>query len=190
MKHVTPFHLFENASGEVIYYHGTSSSLPFERFDRHMDGNGIVNPSRKKFGGFFFTSERENALYYCEELLCRVRIRNITNAAEEEKHSPTVLKQAIADGVTLCLRDVVDGSHASDVVVVPYDNIDDVEIIGWEFVGEEESYFETLDKLFGMGEEDYPIDQEAIEDFFEMTGGGFDIAMTIPVFQKYYDSKR
>lgn len=189
MKHVTPFHLFENASEEVIYYHGTRSPLPFERFDRNMDGTGIVNPSRKKFGGFFFTSERDNALYYTEDLLCRVRIRNMVDAPEEHKHSPTVLKQAIADGVTLCLRDVVDGSHASDVVVVPYDNLDTVEIVGWEFVGDEESYFETLDKIFGSGEEDDYIDQYSIEDFFEMTGGGFDAAMSLPVFKKYYDSK-
>ena len=188
MRHVTPFALFEQSLPEGVYYHGTSSALPFQAFSPNMDGMGIVTPSHKRYGGFFFTSSHENALYYAEDLICRVRISGITNCPEALTHSPTALRAALTQDTILRLGDVLDGSHHSDVVVVPYSRLDGVTILDWEFVGEEESYHVGLDRLFEPeGEE---ATQEDIADFFEMTGGGLDVALTVPAFARYYRAKR
>lgn len=48
-------------SKNIKAYHGTRTIFPFEQFDSKMDGSGIVSNSGKKYGGFFFTSEFENA---------------------------------------------------------------------------------------------------------------------------------
>jgi hypothetical protein len=181
--------IFENLLGENsnIWYHGTAGLFPFKEFSPSMDGQGVVNMSRKKFGGFFFTSEPKNAEFYGENFIAKVTINNLTQAPEHQNHPPTVMKLAINDGVSYIIPDTLDGSHYSDVAVVPISNLNDVDIIQWIFVGDEEFYYESLDNFFG-GDDEF-VSQRTIESFIEMTGGGLDYLLDIPVFNNYYNSK-
>ena len=111
--------LKESTEGNTIKaYHGTRSFLPFERFNKRMDGSGLVNPSGKKFGGFFFTSEFENAQFYTEWFVAEVKINNVF-VFPEESRSPTVLKTGIQQNKIYQLEDVLDGQIVSDITVVP-----------------------------------------------------------------------
>jgi len=68
------------------YYHGTKTPIPFESFEANAIGSGLVS-SGKKYGGFFFTSEFENAEFYTEWFVCQVTIKNIIESAYAKKKS-------------------------------------------------------------------------------------------------------
>jgi len=170
-----------------IYYHGTRTTFPFSKFDERLDGSGIVS-SGNKFGGFFFTSNKENAEYYTEWFVATVKINNIEPNPLPQTHSPTVLKQAIKDNKNYKINDVLDGSSYSDIVVVPHQNLNDITIIKWEFVGDEESYFETLDNFFGH-EDINDINKENILSILKMINVDPNYIMKIPIFKKYFDLK-
>lgn len=113
------------------------------------------------------------------------------------------MKKAYEDDNIYIVRDVLDGSMHSDIVVVPYNKINNIQIVNWTFVGDKEVYFESLDEFFGgdmdpNDEESYDddgnmmepyIDQSMIASFINMTGGGLYYLLTIPIFKEYYNSK-
>lgn len=65
----------------------------------------------------------------------------------------------------------------------------DITIVNWEFVGDEESFFEQLDRLFGGGEIDDEINSDLITDTLSMLHIDIKFLLKIPIFKKYYDSK-
>ena len=72
--------------------------FPFEKFDAKMDGTGVVSTGAKKYGGMFFTSVADNAQFYTEYFICKVKIDNLEKSPTKDSHSPTVLRQAVQDG--------------------------------------------------------------------------------------------
>jgi len=196
-------YVFEQNSNNGKFYHGTSSKFPFQKFDKSLDGSGIASSGGKKYGGFFFTSDFDNAEFYTEWFIAEVKINNIDEDPLKSTHPPTVMKRALEDNKIYIVREVVDGATYSDIVVVPNNQIDNVEILNWTFVGDKESYFESLDDFFGgdmdpNDEDSYDdegnlmepyIDKEMIASFIEITGGELDYLLSIPVFREYYNSK-
>ena len=156
-----------------------------------MDGSGLVTNGGNKYGGFFFTNKLENAEYYSEYFVAKVSINNIQPDPTKGSHPPTILKKAIADGKNYFIHDVLDGSHYSDIVVVPNTNLIDIKIIDWLFVSEKEFYYEQLDNFFGGEEEEEEpyINQDIIESMISMTGEGLEYLLSIPIFNEYYNSK-
>lgn len=177
----------KQASTTVVAYHGTRTDLPFETFDSSLIGTGIVSSRGREYGGFFFTTEKENAAYYTEYFIAKVKISNVTPSPTETTHPPTAMKQAVKDHAIYLLEDVVDGHIPSDVIVVPASEIHNIEIVDWEFVGDEDTIFDDYDELFGS-EGDSP-DQDDISDILEMMGKDIDYLMTVPIFRKYYNSR-
>lgn len=50
-----------------IAYHG--SRVPYlTQFDLHMEGTGVVNNGNGRYGGIWFTSSRENAAFFADQL--------------------------------------------------------------------------------------------------------------------------
>ena len=175
-----------------IWYHGTRSLLPFMSFDKVMDGSGFVSSGSQRYGGFFFTSEFGNAEYYTEWFVGKVTLNNLIELPQA-KHPPTVMKQAIIDKKNYVIIDTLDGSMHSNIAVVPHSNLNDIKILDWEFVSDKEFYFEALDSMFGGDEEGEDgtiyVSQWIIQEFFNMTGGGLDYALRIPIFNEYFNSK-
>ena len=183
--------LKEGLDTSNIWYHGTRSLLPFMLFNKEMDGTGIVSSRGTRYGGFFFTNEFDNAEYYTEWFVCKVTIKNLIELPNSN-HPPTVMKQASSDGNNYVVMNVLDGSKYSNVAVVPNSNLDDIKMLDWIFVSEKEYYFEALDSMFGGEEEDdgtIYVSQWIIKEFFDITGGGLEYALTIPVFNEYFESK-
>lgn len=170
----------------IIAYHGTRTDLPFEEFDISLIGSGLVS-TNKQFGGFFFTTEKENAAYYTEHWVAQVKITNVAGSPVESTHPPTVLRQAQHDRAIYLIEDVVDGHLPSDIIVVPEALLEHVEIIRWDFVGDKETTFEGWDQMFDSEEED--LDQYRIDDVLDMMGLDLGYLMTIPLFREYYESK-
>lgn len=191
-------HIFGQNSNGGIFYHGTSSKFPFKKFNKFSEGTGLVSSGGRKYGGFFFTSEFENAEYYTEWFVAEVKINNIHEDPLNSNHPPITMKKAVEDNKIYIVRNVYDGAMYSDIVVVPHSQIDYVEIVGWKFVGDKEIYYEQLDNFFGGDEEEYDeegnsvepyIAQGMIDSFINMTGGELDYLLSIPIFKEYYDSK-
>jgi len=172
-----------------IWYHGTSGLFPFQSFSHLMDGMGVVNTGRKKFGGFFFTDVIDNAEFYSENFVAKVRIHNLIPAPDNQKHPPTVMQLAIKDKKSYVVSDVLDGSHYSNIAVVPISNLKNVVIMDWVFIGDKDFYYSSLDEFFGGDEEDKFISRSIIDSFINMTGGGLDYLLKVPVFKSYYFSK-
>lgn len=174
------------------YYHGSKSPIPFEKFEPNSIGTGIVS-SGQKYGGFFFTSEFENAEYYTEWYVVEVNIKNIEPSPIAQKNPPLNMKQAVQDKKIYLISDYLDGAVHSDIVIVPASLVGNVQIVKWTFVGDEESYFEYLDKYFTMGndeeEDENFLTQDYISSIMSMTGGGLDYALQEPTFRKYFESK-
>ena len=103
-------------------------------------------------------------------------------------HPPTVMKQAIKDEANYLLENVVDGNTPSDIIVVPTSNLEDIEILSWEFVGDKEDVFSEYDELFGY--EDGYLDPDYIEEVLYVMGENLDYLLSIPVFKEYYESYR
>jgi hypothetical protein len=184
--------LREQLNQKIPYFHGSKSPIPFEKFEPQSIGTGIVS-SGQKYGGFFFTSQFENAEYYTEWFVVEVSIKNIEPSPIAQKNPPQNMKQAVQDKKIYLISDYLDGAVHSDIVIVPASLINDVTITNWTFVGHEESYFEYMDKYFTMGndeeDEDYGITQDYISSIMAMTGGGLDYALQVPMFRKYFESK-
>jgi len=110
-----------------------------------------------------------------------------------KKNPPENMKQAIVDKKIYIIPNILDGAAMSDIVIVPSILIDNVSIINWKFVGEEQFYFDYLDEYFTIGndgeEDENFITQDSISGLFSMTGGGLEYALQIPIFRKYFDSK-
>lgn len=188
----------------VIAYHGTNSVIPFQSFDSHMIGTGLVS-SGNKYDGFFFTTEKENAEYYTEYFLCKVLIKNVKQNPINTTQPSTVLKKALEDRTNYIIADVLDGAIISDIIVVPKNNTNTVDIIEWEFVGDEDFLFEKYDEIFGYtdesedDEDNYDDDGNfmvrrtaagLIDDAIESMDLDINSLLKIPVFKKYYNTKR
>lgn len=176
---------------ETIAYHGTKSFIPFQKFEPSMIGTGIVS-SGTKYGGFFFTTEKENAEFYTEWFIAKVSISNVfENPIENFTKRPVdVLKVGIKDNKNYIVHDYLDGIVYSDIIVVPIKNVNTVEILSWEFVGDEESLFEKYDETFGLDEEELIITQDMIKETLDIIEIDINYLMKIPVFKKYFDSKK
>ena len=140
----------EQVRNSVIAFHGTRTDISFSRFDPSMIGSGFVSTGTK-FGGFFFTSEQENAEYYTEYFVIKVEINDVKPNSLKEKHPPTVLKKAIENDEIYYIKDYLDGAVFSDITVVPKNKIDNIKILEWIFVGDEEWLFKRYDDFFGGG---------------------------------------
>ena len=137
----------------ITAYHGSSTVFPFEEFDSGFIGSGIVSWGSKGRKGFFFTTEKENARFYTENFIAKVRISNVGPNPLDTEHPPTVLQQAMEDRSNYLLENVVDGHSPSDVVVVPGSNLDTIDIIEWEFIGDKESLWAEYNELFDPDDE-------------------------------------
>jgi hypothetical protein len=185
MKYIKEYHNSNN-----IYYHGTVSKLPYQKFSKNCDGMGTVSTGGRKYGGFFFTSSKENAEFYSEYFVAKVSINNII--ISKDSHPPTAMINADRDNKNYLVKDILDGAVFSDILVVPMSNLNDITILEWEFQGDEECeqfYFEQLDKMFGDQDENYFTTRDMISDTIEMIELDIDFLLSIPVFKKYYDSK-
>jgi hypothetical protein len=175
-----------------IYYHGTSQKLPFTTFDSSMVGTGFVAMG-SKFPGFFFTSEMKNAEYYSEYFVAKVKIDNIKPNPYNQKHPPTILDKAYNDGNNYLIDDYLDGAYYSDIVVVPKQNLSDIQILEWIFIGDKEDIFNVWDEFFG-GEEDeeyggYYVNHDIILSLLKIIEVDIDMLLSIDVFKEYWDSK-
>lgn len=179
MKHIKEYHKYNN-----IYFHGTVAKIPYENFDKNCDGSGVVSIGGKKYGGFFFTSIQENAEFYSEYFVAKVKIENIV--VSNNRHPPSALVDSIKDNRNYLVKEVLDGAVMSDVVVVPMYNLNNIKILEWIFVGDEEFYFEQLDQMF---DEEGIVNQDMISDIISMIDMDINFLLSIPIFKKYYDSK-
>lgn len=179
----------ENLKTSVTAYHGTNSLFPFTEFLPSMIGKGIVSHGNK-YGGFFFTTEIENAEYYAEYFIATVQIPESELNENTDKHPSSVLKKAESNNKIYIIKDVHDGIIISDIIVVPVDKLDKVHIKSWNFVGDEEMLFEKYDDLFGNGiGDENKINKSDIIDVLEMLMIDIKFIMKIPIFKKYYNSK-
>jgi len=174
---------------DKIYYHGTRTPLPFQNFDPKLIGTGLVSSGQKEYGGFFFTSEKENAEFYTEYFVASVKIANLIPNPTTSSHPPTVMQIASKEQKNYVVNEVLDGAVYSDIAVVPSSNVKDIQIISWEFIGDTESYFEHLDRIFGSGEEDDFVNKDMIIDTIRMIELDPNYLLKIPVIKQYYDSK-
>lgn len=172
---------------EIIAYHGTISYLPFRKFDMKMIGKGIVSTGND-YHGFFFTTEKDNADFYTEYFIIKVKIHNVKNNSTDSKHPPTVLKEANINRENYLIEDILDGHIISDIIVVPKTNLNDIEILEWEFVGDEETLFEKYDSFFGGDNND--ISQDIIKEVLDIIELDLKYLLKIPVFNKYFKSKK
>lgn len=172
----------------IEVFHGSSTYLPFEKFDQRMIGSGLVTRGTNH-GGFYFTTDRGNAEFYSEHFVLRATIRNVHRSVLGSSHPPTVMKKAIEDGRNYLIEDVLDGSHFSDIVVVPSTKVDDVQIEEWYFIGDKDFLYGKYDEFFGADEDDDVVTQDMILETLSLIGADFDYLMNIPVFSEYYESK-
>lgn len=170
-----------------LWYHGSSSKIPFQHFDKNMDGSGYVTLSKGKYNGFFFTSEADNAEFYSEYFICSVIINEIFPSPMQGQLPSNVLKQGNIDNKIYRIDDMLDGAIYSDIAVVPYSKLNNVKIKEWIFIGDKEFYFERLDKLFG-GEEDF-VNKDIILDTCESIEIDINFLLTIPIWNEYFNSK-
>lgn len=174
-------------SNSIIAYHGTRAIFPFKNFDAFNIGSGIVNISKNKYNGFFFTTEKQNAEYYTEYFLCKVKIENVVETTEI-KHPNQALNIAYQNKENYIVNDVLDGAILSGIIVVPKNNLDTIEILDWEFVGDEESIFESWDNFFNS-EDDFGVTRSMIEDTLDIIKIDIEYLKKIPIFLNYYNSK-
>jgi len=194
----------EDNLNSLIAYHGSRSVIPFQKFDNNMIGSGLVSIGNKSYDGFFFTTEEENAEYYTEYFVAKVRINGIENYKIENKHPSKVLSKAKEDKKIYIIEDILDGAVFSDIIVVPSNRLESIEILEWNFVGDEEFLFERYDEIFGGNikdtddEDNYDDDgnfmerfitTDMIDDILDIIGIDLNFLLKIPVFKKYYDSK-
>lgn len=181
-------------TGTVVAWHGTRAKLPFPYFESHMEGTGSVSGGRMKYGGFFFTSERENAEFYADFLIARVSIEGVSSE-NAGKHPPTVMAKAKEDHAVYVVRNVIDGAVPSDVFVVPTSRASSVSITGWELSSaySEGQYFDALDELFGAEEDEdgneQPVTKGTVEHLVRSMEMDMKYLLSFPPFKKYYDSK-
>lgn len=186
------------------YYHGTRSIIPFKYFDDKMIGTGLVSMGNK-YEGFFFTSEKENAEFYTEYFLCEVIINNIKSSPNNSKHPSEILKLGLKNKENYIIEDVLDGAYFSNIVVVPKNNLNTISIVKWEFIGDEETLFEQYDNFFGGNindtddEDNYDDDgnfmkqfitTDIIDDTLDIIRIDVNYLLSIPIFRKYYESKK
>ena len=176
-----------NLGDRIVGYHGTRSFLPFQKFENSMIGTGLVSGGAK-YDGFFFTTEKENAEYYSEYFVCKVIINDIKLTPIENKNPSTVLSLGLKNKQNYIVEDILDGAVFSDIIIVPKNNLDTINIIEWEFVGGEETIFEKWDETFG--DEDGFVNTDMIDDMLEMINLDVNFLIKIPIFRKYYEGKK
>lgn len=194
--------IYEDVMKKNVFYHGTREWLPFEEFNPRMEGTGVVSTGGKKYGGFFFTSDKENAEYFGEYLIAKIHIREyeINNSST---HPPTTMRQAKDDKKVYVLEDVFDGGKYSDIAVVPMSEINKVKIIEWQLTeGAEEYWIEILNEKFTTIEYGWdddaeeetdeeiesPPSQESVQSLLFQIGDIFDYVIKFAPFKKWYDS--
>ena len=172
---------------KIAAYHGTRSFLPFQSFETKMIGSGLVSSGNRSYDGFFFTTEKENAEFYTEWFICKVEIQNVEKSPL--KKVPTeVLNVAYQNKKNYLIEDVLDGAVFSDIIVVPKNNLESVDIIEWQFVGDKEFLFEKWDETFGDDEGFTTSDM--IDDTLELVNIDINFLLKIPVFSEYYQTKK
>ena len=176
-----------NVNNEIIAYHGTNSIFPFQNFKSELIGSGHVSTGIK-YGGFFFTTEKENAEYYTEYFVAKVKINNVINNPTDIKNPKLGLEHAIENNENYLFEDIFDGNMFSDIVVVPKNNIKDIAIIDWEFIGDEDELFEQYDDFFGENEEDV-ITKDMIKNVLFAYKIDLGFILNIPIFEEYFNSK-
>ena len=175
-------------NNKIVAYHGTRSFLPFQFFENTMIGTGLVSGGGAKYDGFFFTTEKENAEYYTEYFVCKVIINNVNDNPIESKHPSNVLSLALKNKENYIVEDVLDGVVFSNIIVVPKNNLETINIIEWEFIGDEKTIFQKWDETFG--DEDGFVNSDMIDDILEMINLDINFLIKIPIFRKYYEGKK
>jgi len=178
----------ENVGSSIEVFHGSSTYLPFKKFDQRMIGSGLATRGTRH-GGFYFTTDRDNAEFYSEYFVLRATIKNVVRSVLGSSHPPTVMKKAIEDDRNYLIEDVLDGSHFSDIVVVPSTKVDDVQIEEWYFIGDKDSLYRKYDEFFGADVDDDMVTQDMISETLSLIGTDLDYLMNIPMFSEYYESK-
>jgi hypothetical protein len=166
------------------FWHGTRSLLPFEEFDPKLTGTGFVSHGNR-YDGFFFTSERENATFYSEFLICKVSLQDTKPGPPGVTHMPTLLRMAVEHGLNYCAEGVLDGVAYSMIVVVPVENARDIHILRWELIADDEDYFAALNEMFSDDSGEWP-DRDDVAEVIAMTGGGLDYLLKFPPFKRYW----
>lgn len=164
----------------TVFYHGTSSILPFQTFDESMIGSGVVSHG-SKHNGFFFTSEFENAEYYAKYFVCKVKIDGLETVNSEGVSPSRVMDSAYSGGRNLLIKDILDGGVYSDVAVVPKNNLRTIHILEWVFVGDKESLYERWDEIF------HDRSKESIDETLDMLDIDVEWLLGVDVFREYYD---
>lgn len=174
----------------VVSFHGTRTEFPFQKFDPSMIGTGIVSQGNK-YNGFFFTSEFENAEFYTEYFIAKVKINGVKPNPLSTNHSPTVLEAAAKANEIYFIDQYHDGAIISDITVVPKALINNITILEWTFVGDEGWLFDKYDEFFGGEKEEetgeYYVNHGLIEQMLSMIQIDINYLLTIPIFKKYYD---
>jgi hypothetical protein len=130
----------------MIYYHGTRSILPFIRFDPICDGSGICSGSGR-YGGFFFSTSKDQSEYFTEWLICHVQIADVEVADASDPRG--LMRQAISANRPMQMaREYIDGDAFGHPVFVPHACIGNIQIVEWEFVGDIEYGVEELSAVF------------------------------------------
>lgn len=189
-KHIKSINeYFGKNTFSVTAYHGTRSKIPFPVFLPSMIGTGLVSSSNSKYGGFFFTTEKDNAEYYTEYFIAEVLISSVENNPTDIKSPSTLMNMAADNNTIYKIDDILDGSHFSDIIIVPSNMIDNIKVISWEFVGEESWLFEKYDTMFGDMDEDTGelyVSKDSVSDVLGMLDIDLDYLLSVPVFDEYY----
>jgi len=184
--------IFEESENKhyIVAFHGTRSTVPFKNFDPKLIGTGLVSSGGMKYGGFFFTTEIENAEYFTEYFTVKVKILNVLNNPTNNSHPPTVLKKAIEDNNIYLIKNTYDGAMYSNIIVVPSALIKNVKILEWICIADKETMFSTWDDYFNFGgEENEEITKHDIEYFYSTIGEDLNFALQNAIFNEYYQSK-
>lgn len=175
-----------NSNSNIVAYHGTKSKIPFQKFESNMIGTGIVSQNSKKYDGFFFTTEKENAEFYSEYFICKTIINNVKPSPIENKTPTTVLSIGLINKQNYIIDDVLDGAVFSDIIIVPKNNLDTITILEWEFIGDQETIFEKWNELFG--DDDGYVNTDMINDILEILNIDVNFLLNIPIFKQYYNN--
>lgn len=170
LESITPF--------EMEAYHGSITLLPFSNFSPNIKGmQPRINGNHKSF---YFTDSFENSTFYADNFVCRVSISDVEIYECSKWTRPSEIGDiAYEKKKNYVLKDILDGIAYSDVIIVPFNNLQTIKILEWIFVGDEEIYFKNLNELLSD-------DIDTAEDVIGMMGLDLSYLMEIPIFKKYW----
>ena len=113
----------------MILYNGTSSVLPFNKFDLSFTGSGLVCRGLTA-NGFFFTNDFQNAQYYTECGIVTIEIEDSVDVL----YVPNMFELRKLENNTtqiIGVKNVLDGAKVSDIYYVPSNMLSVIKIINY-----------------------------------------------------------